>query len=110
MEDETKHLKGSMADIAEVAEADAARDRALSADADEDEHEIDVLEFGLDAQGIDEFITTLTQLKEQRESVSFAIDEDNDLIIHYEDESFDEPEDEETEEDAADEAAPLGGA
>jgi len=85
-----KHLKGTMAEIAEIAEADALRERA-------DEHEVDVLEFALDHQGIEELIAGLHELKETQEPITFAIDADNDLVIHFdggeavEDETADEP-------------------
>ena len=52
---------------------------------DEEEQEINVFEFGLTSEEIDELIAELNTLKESKQSVSFTIDEDNDLLIHHED-------------------------
>ena len=52
---------------------------------DEEEQEINVFEFGLTSEEIDELIGELNTLKESKQSVSFTIDEDNDLLIHHED-------------------------
>ena len=52
---------------------------------DEEEKEINVFEFGLTYEEIDVLIGELNTLKESKQSVSFTIDEDNDLLIHHED-------------------------
>jgi hypothetical protein len=51
---------------------------------DEEEKEINVFEFGLTSEEIVELIDELNTLKESKESVSFTIDDDNDLLIHHE--------------------------
>lgn len=56
-------------------------------DSEEDEElvDVDVWEFSLTEEEIDELIDNLKELKQNKSSVSFNIDEDNELLIHYED-------------------------
>ena len=49
----------------------------------EAETEVELMEFSLDKDEIDEFILRLKLLKEEKGSVSFEIDEANELLIHY---------------------------
>ena len=55
----------------------------------EEESEIDVLEFSLDRDGIDELIASLHDLKEHKQHISFPIDDENELNIHYDAEEYD---------------------
>lgn len=52
----------------------------------EEIEEIEVWEFSLDEEDIDELISELQNLKNTKKSFSFDIDEDNELLIHHEDE------------------------
>jgi len=45
--------------------------------------EVDVLEFELDRDGIEELMGKLNELMETKGHIGFSIDEDNDLLIHY---------------------------
>jgi hypothetical protein len=47
--------------------------------------EIEVWEFSLDNGDIDDMIVELNKLKETKESFSFDIDEDNELLVHHDD-------------------------
>ena len=57
--------------------------------------EVELWEFTLDAVEIDELIEKLQELKEIKTSVSFDVDETNELVINYQ-----EDEDEDDEEDS----------
>jgi len=48
--------------------------------------EINVLEFELDEEQIDDLIQGLNELKEHKQNLQFTIDSENDLIIHHENE------------------------
>lgn len=48
--------------------------------------EVEVWEFSLDSEEIDELIGKLNELKQTKSQVSFDIDDENELLIHYEDE------------------------
>ncbi|MFC1710861.1 hypothetical protein ACFLZJ_01760 [Nanoarchaeota archaeon] len=61
----------------------------------EEMEEIELWEFSLDEEEIDELIGELQKLKQTKTKVSFDIDEDNELLIHYEEEE-DEKETEES--------------
>ena len=67
---------------------------------DEDEEiEVEVLEFAIGDEEIDELITKLNELKKTKTSFEFEIDEDTDLLIHHEeDEELNEEENGEKEE------------
>jgi len=58
-----------------------------------EEVEIDVLEFGLNDSDIEELITKLLELRENKQQVEFDLDDENKFIINYEND--DEFEDEE---------------
>ncbi len=45
--------------------------------------EVDVFEFSLDEEEIDELIFKLEELKETKQSLSFYIDEENELVINH---------------------------
>ncbi|MFH1608182.1 MAG: hypothetical protein ABIA78_03540 [archaeon] len=47
--------------------------------------DVEVWEFSLDSEEIDELIVKLNELKQTKEEFSFDIDEENELLIHYED-------------------------
>ena len=48
--------------------------------------DVDVWEFSLDREEIDELIEELKKLKETKSSINFDIDDTNELLIHYEEE------------------------
>jgi len=49
----------------------------------EEMSEVEVLEFSLDEEEIDELVGKLQELKQTKQSVSFDIDEENELKINY---------------------------
>lgn len=54
---------------------------------DEDEFEdVEIWEFSLDEEEIDELISKLNNLKQTKSEISFDIDGENELLIHYESE------------------------
>jgi len=53
----------------------------------EEEQDVELMEFVLDKDEIDEFILKLQLLKEEKGSVSFEVDEGNEFLIHYEKEA-----------------------
>jgi len=53
----------------------------------EEKNEVDLMEFSLDKDEIDEFILKLQLLKEEKGSVSFDVDDNNEFLIHYEKEA-----------------------
>lgn len=55
--------------------------------------DVEVWEFSLDSEEIDELIGKLKDLREKKESVSFDVDEDNELLIHYEENEDEDGED-----------------
>ncbi|MFQ5531842.1 MAG: hypothetical protein ACE5ES_04465 [Candidatus Nanoarchaeia archaeon] len=46
--------------------------------------DVEVWEFSLDEEEIDELIGKLQELKQTKKSVEFGVDENNELLIHYE--------------------------
>lgn len=52
---------------------------------DEEMGEVEVWEFSLDSEEIDELIGKLQELKNTKTSFSFDIDEENELQINFED-------------------------
>lgn len=56
----------------------------------EEERDVDLMEFSLDKDEIEELILRLQLLKEEKGSVSFEIDDENELLIHYEKEEEEE--------------------
>ena len=58
----------------------------------DEEIEVDVLEFSLGNEDIDELIEKLTELRETKKPVEFDIDEENQLLINFEEEEEDEEE------------------
>jgi len=50
----------------------------------EDEVDVEVLEFALGNEEIDELVSKLNELKQTKKSVEFEIDEENELLIHHE--------------------------
>ncbi len=52
----------------------------------EEEIDVEVMEFELDKGEIDELIAKLQLLKETKEQISFDIDDENCLIMHYDSE------------------------
>ena len=53
---------------------------------DDEETEVEMLEFALNDEEIDELIEKLQNLKKSKKNVFFEIDEKNELMIHHEDE------------------------
>ena len=51
---------------------------------EEEMEEVEVWEFSLDGEDIDDLIEELKKLKETKTSFGFDIDESNELLIHYE--------------------------
>ena len=51
----------------------------------DEEVDVEVLEFALGNEEIDEFISKLNELKQTKKSIEFEIDEENELFIHHED-------------------------
>ena len=56
----------------------------------EEEKEIEVFEFSLNEEEINELIVKLVELKLTKGEIDFEIDDDNDLLIRYEDEEGEE--------------------
>lgn len=52
---------------------------------EEEMKEIELWEFSLSGEEIDELIEELKKLKENKSEFTFEIDEDHDLVLHYED-------------------------
>ena len=59
-----------------------------------EDEEVEVLEFSLCSDEINELIEKLTELKETQNEISFEIDDENELLIKY-DKSEDDSEEEE---------------
>jgi len=58
--------------------------KGVDSEASKDEDvETEVMEFSLIEEEIDELIAKLQLLKESKESISFDIDDENELVIHY---------------------------
>jgi hypothetical protein len=55
-------------------------------ESDDEMVEIDITEINLTALEIDELIGKLNELKQNKSQVEFELDEDNDLVINYDDE------------------------
>ena len=49
-----------------------------------EEKDVEILEFSLVEEEIDELITKLQLLKETKEKINFDVDDENELIINYE--------------------------
>lgn len=58
----------------------------------EEEKEVEVFEFSLCEDEINEFIAKLVELKHTKTNFDFEVDDDNDLLINYDDEEEDEVE------------------
>ena len=56
----------------------------------EEEKEVEVFEFSLNEDEINELIVKLVELKQMKTEIDFEIDDDNDLLIRYDDEEEDE--------------------
>ena len=54
-----------------------------SEDKNDEEVETEVMEFSLIDEEIDELIAKLQLLKESKESINFDVDDENELVIHY---------------------------
>lgn len=50
----------------------------------EEEKDVEVLEFSLDEDEIDELIAKLNELKQTKQSFGFDIDGENELLVSYE--------------------------
>jgi len=51
----------------------------------EEEKDIEVLEFSLNEEEINDLIVKLVELKQTKKGFNFEIDDDNDLMINYDD-------------------------
>ena len=52
-----------------------------------EEKDVEIMEFSLIDDEIDELIAKLQLLKETKEQISFEVDDENELMIHYEESS-----------------------
>jgi hypothetical protein len=52
---------------------------------DDEEVDVEILEFAIGDEEIDELIAKLNELKQTKGSFEFEIDEENQLLIHHED-------------------------
>jgi len=52
------------------------------------EVEVEIMEFALNSEEIDEMINKLKELKESKSQFQFNIDEENELMIHYEEDEL----------------------
>jgi hypothetical protein len=77
-------------------EDDNEEEVVIDLDSEETE-EIDVWEFALDDEDIDELIEMLKELKETKQHFHFDLDEANELVIHHAEEIDDEESEEEEE-------------
>ena len=59
---------------------------------DNEEGDVDIWEFSLDDDGIDDLIEALKELKETKGHFHFELDEENEIIIHHEDDLDEEEE------------------
>jgi len=59
-----------------------------------EEKDVEVMEFGLMEEEIEELIDKLHLLKETREPIQFEVDDENELLINYEESDGDEDENE----------------
>jgi hypothetical protein len=64
-------------------------------DEEDEEVDVEILEFALGNEEIDEFISKLNELKQTKKSIEFEIDDENELLIHHEENEELENEDEE---------------
>jgi len=67
-------------------------------DEEDEEVDVEILEFALGNEEIDEFISKLNELKQTKKSIEFEIDDENELLIHHEDDEELNAEDENEEE------------
>jgi len=58
----------------------------------EEEKEIEIFEFSLNEEEINELIVKLVELKQTKGKIDFEVDDDNDLLIHYDEEESEEGE------------------
>jgi len=68
-----------------------------------EEQEYELMEFSIDDEEINEFIDKLQNLKETKEKIHFDIDEENSLLINYEESDEEEDEGEESQDKEAEE-------
>lgn len=61
----------------------------------DEEIDIEILEFALGDEEIDELISKLNELKQTKKSIEFEIDEENELLIHHEEDEESEGEENE---------------
>ena len=52
----------------------------------EEEHDVEVMEFSLNDDEIEELVLKLNLLKEEKTSFNFGIDDENEFIVHYDNE------------------------
>ncbi|MFH1801538.1 MAG: hypothetical protein ABH804_01755 [archaeon] len=52
----------------------------------EEEFDVDVFEFSLNSEEIDEFIEKLQELKKTRNKINFEIDDENEIVVCYDEE------------------------
>ena len=56
---------------------------------EEIERDVEVMEFSLTCEEIKELVSKLNQLKETKIAFNFEVDDENEFIIHYEEEEVD---------------------
>jgi hypothetical protein len=72
MEEENKEVKHAM-DGSVISNTDS----------DVEDKDVEILEFSLDEEEIDELMLKLNELKESKTSFNFDIDDENELAIHF---------------------------
>jgi len=77
---------------------DNIQEVSSSAGANDEMTEVELWEFTLDEPEIDELIEKLQELKQNKTSVSFDVDETNELVINYQEDEDDEEDEEDDEE------------
>jgi hypothetical protein len=58
-------------------------DEEINNPINEEEKDVEVMEFELDGEEIDELIVKLQLLKETKEQINFDIDDENSFLINY---------------------------
>ncbi len=69
-------------------DSDEDVDTIVEIGTEEEMADVDIWEFSLDDEEIDELIEGLRELKETKAHFHFDLDEENELLIHHEDETY----------------------
>ncbi|MEJ2268128.1 MAG: hypothetical protein P8X70_03570, partial [Nanoarchaeota archaeon] len=60
----------------------------IEEESENEEQDVDVLEFSLSDEDIDELIEKLEGLKESKSHFHFSIDDENELLVHHEEDEL----------------------